>query len=137
MNILFVCRANVGRSQMAAALYNNLYPDTASSAGTAVDEPGQFLSDRPGAKNAIEVMHELGIDISKNERTQLYEKDQLKYDLIVVMTDSGTIPDFLKQGENVEFWDVDDPRYMDLDETRKVRDLIKSSIDKLIAKFDK
>ena len=47
MKILFVCVANVGRSQMAEAFCNKLSRHEAISAGSQVGEKmGQILSDR-------------------------------------------------------------------------------------------
>ncbi len=65
MEILFVCRANVGRSQMAAGLFNK-YSKThhADSVGFQVDgyygQTGQILKDFAGFKshadNVMKVM---------------------------------------------------------------------------------
>lgn len=45
MKILFVCRANVGRSQAAMGLYNATHQDTSESAGTITQFQGVALKD--------------------------------------------------------------------------------------------
>ena len=48
MKILFVCKGNVGRSQMATALFNKMSKIKASSAGTNVKEDeGQKIKEIP------------------------------------------------------------------------------------------
>ena len=73
MKIIFVCKANHGRSQLAEALFNNLAKGkhTAFSAGTKViredaNREGQIISD----PNIITVMKEVGLDVSQNVRNQ-------------------------------------------------------------------
>lgn len=131
MKVLFVCRANVGRSQMAAAFYNELDPGNAFSAGTIVDEPGQLLKDRPGAANAITAMQEEVIDIAHNRRRQLEPKGLSGYDRIVVLAEPESVPDWLSLAPNAEFWEVDDPKGQDMETTRKIRDHIRCLVDDL------
>lgn len=97
MKVLFICRANVGRSQAAMELYNQLYPGNADSAGTIVDNPGERLIDRKGAVNIIEVMREDGIDMSDNTRKQLDISMVNQYDKLIVMAEKDTIPEWLKK----------------------------------------
>jgi arsenate reductase (thioredoxin) len=64
--VLFVCVHNSARSQMAEALLNQICDDEfeAQSAGLS-----------PGKLNplAVEVMHEIGIDISKKETRSVFD----------------------------------------------------------------
>ena len=43
---------------MAMEYYNQLHPGESDSAGTIVSQPGQIISERPKAANAIAVMKE-------------------------------------------------------------------------------
>ncbi|MBA3678956.1 hypothetical protein H0W80_02045 [Candidatus Saccharibacteria bacterium] len=128
MKILFICRGNVGRSQVATELYNQKHPNQASSAGTIVDVPGQKLSERSGATNAIIVMKELSIDMSDNITTQLTQNMLDNYDKVVVMAEPENIPEYLSKSSKFEYWDVLDMRGQDLSITRKLRDQIKELI---------
>lgn len=128
MKILFVCRGNVGRSQMAAEFYNKLYPGDAESAGTIVDLPGQKLKDRRKLVEVVVVMKEYGIDMSENQRTQLTSAMLDKYDKIIVMAEPETIPDYLHGNSRVEIWNVEDAKDKPLDKARIIRDQIKELI---------
>src|SRR5882724_7898790 len=71
MNILFVCRANMQRSQMAEAFFNASAPKDwhASSAGTHLEgnkgHPLSEFQDWPD-NFSVTVMKEKGIDISRS-----------------------------------------------------------------------
>lgn len=120
MKVLFICRANVGRSQAAMELYNQLHPGDADSAGTVVDNPGEKLIDRKGAVNIIEVMREDGIDMSDNIRRQLDISMVNQYDKLVVMAEKDTIPEWLKQEPKAVAWTIRDPKDQDIETTRLI-----------------
>jgi len=62
MKILFVCQANVGRSQIAEAFYNfHTQSNNATSAG--VEDFGEKYQHKP-TREIIQTMLEKGIDIS-------------------------------------------------------------------------
>ncbi len=138
MNILFVCTQNVGRSQMAAALYNSLAAEGhADSAGTKVgDAEGQTLAERakesPGARDVLTAMDDLGLDVSRKKRTQIREEQLAGYDKVVVMAEPDTIPGWLEKAENAVYWEVPDPRFSGLDATREARDAIKRNVVALL-----
>lgn len=72
MEILFICKGNVARSQMASALFNKYSGRQTSSAGTNVfEKEGQKLKDIPLAEPVIRFMREEGLDVSENTRTQV------------------------------------------------------------------
>jgi protein-tyrosine-phosphatase len=118
MKILFVCHANVGRSQIAQAYFNKLSRYTSTSAGIAVDEliaqrhlRGRQLKDVPG--RAAEYIRELirdecGMDIADNERQQLTLRMVDKADLVVVIAEKERWPAYLQEGGKVVFWDIPD-----------------------------
>lgn len=113
MKILFVCRANSGRSQMAMELYNLLHPDEAESAGTHVDQPGQKLADRPTAASAIAAMRDIGVDMSQNTRRQLKPEMLDQYDHIIVLAETRAIPSFLNTWAGAEMWHIEDTKRVD------------------------
>lgn len=75
MKVLFVCRGNVARSQMAEAIYNKLTNShDAHSAGTQVVNPGETLGERKkriGKSYAVDVMHDVGLSPNNKKQTQL------------------------------------------------------------------
>ena len=120
MKVLFVCRANVGRSQAGTALYNQIHPGDADSAGTIVDNPDEKLGDKKGAENIIEVMLEHGIDVVSNTRTQINENMINQYDKVIVMAEPKTIPDWLRDSPKTEIWTIQDAKDQDIETTRRI-----------------
>lgn len=142
MNILFICRANVGRSQMAEALFNKLSGKHHSeSAGTSVDnnrgKTGQTLEEFARdidhkADNVIKVLKEEGIDVSKNRRTQLQESMLEKFDKVFVLCDEKECPDYLLNNDKVKFCFVTDAKGTDYDFHIKIREEIKKLVKSIL-----
>lgn len=143
MKILFICRGNVGRSQIAETIFNQRCGDEhqAFSAGTWVKDKngvsmhgtklGEFLS----AKEVLASLHEIGIDARENRRDQIDEEMVEDADIIVVMAEEHTIPEFLKNSHKVKYWEVEDPKGKSREETNNIRDQISDHIDTLIAEI--
>ncbi|MBS1266697.1 MAG: Protein ArsC [Candidatus Woesearchaeota archaeon] len=132
MRVLFVCRGNVGRSQMAAALFHKYFGEDAFSAGTKVfEKQGQKLKEIPLAEPVIRFMKKEDIDISENARTQLTHAMLKGFDKIIVMAEQETIPKYLHQNK-AEFWDIEDPKDMSDKGYEKIISQIKSRIKHLI-----
>ena len=139
MKILFVCRANVVRSQMAEAWYNLLTETRdAESAGTHVDEPGQTLAERkiehPGASFTVDVMNDAGVDVSSAYRTSVTPELIKNYDLVVNMAAEKYTPKWLSSAPNYVFWEISDPMGHSYERTANVRDEIKQRVEELIKK---
>jgi protein-tyrosine-phosphatase len=131
MKILFLCQANVGRSQAAMELYRQK-DGVASSAGTKVDMPGTTLAERPGAVNIVQVMREdYNINMIHNVRTQVTEDVAKGYDKIIIMAEKDTVPEWLFQDKRSVFWTVNDPKGQDVPTTRRIVNEIKQKVDEL------
>lgn len=137
MNVLFVCRGNAGRSQIAEAIFNKKFAGihTSKSVGTKVVDKegnsvhGMKLKEFSGIDKVVQVLSELGIEASENTRDQLSE-DMLKdFDKVVIMAEENTIPDYLKKVPDAIYWDIRDPKEEDLDTTRIIRDEISAKTD--------
>jgi arsenate reductase len=138
IKILFVCVHNSARSQMAEALLNKMGGDRfqAESAGL-----------EPGTLNplAVEVMGEIGIDISQKKTRSvfdLFKQGRLFNHLITVCDEASAekcpiFPGAIQR----HHWSFRDPAQLtgthgeQLSQTRIIRDEIKARIRKFIADF--
>ena len=143
MKLLFVCRGNVGRSQIAEAFFNNLLKNhKAISVGTKVfnkegkSVEGEKLKDRDGAKHIVAVMDEVGLDVRLAERNQITEQVIQDTDLIIVMAEKETLPEYLLNSDKVRYWDIDDPKNQTLEEVRATRDTINNLVKKLVTEIE-
>lgn len=141
--ILFLCRGNVGRSQIAEALFNKKAHDAglgvvAISAGTKLSGPEQPIGElSPGIDIVVDAMNEVGIDVSKNIRQSVTPDMVNGVDgVILVVDDRDPIPEYLIDNPKIMArWDVLDPKGQTLDFTRDVRNQIAVFVDALIEKF--
>ncbi|MCS7097813.1 MAG: arsenate reductase ArsC [Candidatus Methanomethyliaceae archaeon] len=125
--ILFVCVENSFRSQIAEAYFNKFAPKgwRAISAGLM---PAENVH-----PNAIKLMQEEGIDIS-DKRPKLMKKEYQKEADVVIIVCSGSLCPAVN-AKYVENWNLPDPAKMSLEEARKIRDIIKERVLKLIEKL--
>jgi len=133
MKILFVCRGNVGRSQMAEVIFNKYSKHKSSSAGTLIlENKSQKLKDIPLTKPVIGFMKKEGVDLSEKERKQLNQEMCNEFDKIIVMAEPETIPDYLKKNKKMIYWDVMDPKGMSNKEYIKIINQLKNLIRNFI-----
>ena len=138
MNVNFVCRANLGRSQMAQAMFNRLSRHRSTSTGTMVLEmEGQTLAERaevaPSVVLVLELMsEEEGLDLSSEQRTQLTPELVDAADKVIVMAERETWPDYLVEGGKVELWEIGDAFNIPVDAVRDIKDQIKVRVEELV-----
>lgn len=127
-NVLFVCVENSARSQMAEAFFNSLSKTSkASSAGT---RPAPNVN-----PTAIEVMREVGIDISRS-KPKLLTLEMIKAaDKVITMgCISGSIcPASIVETED---WGIEDPSGKGIEKFREVRDIIKRKVKILLENLE-
>jgi protein-tyrosine-phosphatase len=133
MKILFVCEGNVNRSQMAATFMHDVAPDLdVSSAGTLVklEDNAQQLSTL--SKKGIEVMKEMGFDMSNNFMRQLTPAMVHDADHVILMGDTpgGPLPEYLAKSTKLEKWNVPDPGYGEIGYV-EARDSIRTQVEVL------
>lgn len=123
--ILFACVANAGRSQMAAAWFNQLADPAkarAISAGTA-----------PGARvhpEVIAAMREAGVDLEGIAPRQLTPEFAQQAQVLVTMGCGDQCP--FVPGARIEDWPLQDPKGQPLETVRRIRDDIKTRVEELI-----
>lgn len=126
--VLFVCLHNAGRSQMSAALLEReaAGQHTALSAGTT---PGEHVH-----PEVVEVMRELGIDLS-DRRPQLLTRELAEQADVVVTMGCGDECPYIP-GKRYLDWELPDPNGRPLAEVRATRDEIARRIRLLIDELD-
>ena len=122
--VLFVCLHNAGRSQMSEALFERAAQGrhTALSAGTT---PGDRVH-----PEVVEVMSELGIDLSDRRPQVLTRELSERADVIVTMGCGDECPYI--PGKRYIDWDLADPKGRPLAEVRAIRDEIAGRVRALL-----
>ncbi len=123
--ILFVCVENAGRSQIAEGFFRKYAPEGYEplSAGT---KPVSQINPL-----AIQVMNEIGLDISKQKSKDLTEDMMRNSDKIINMgcMDKNFCPTLFIP--KVIDWGIADPKDKTIDQVRRIRDEIERRIKEL------
>ncbi len=125
--VLFVCVHNAGRSQMAAGWLKALADGRIEiwSAGSA---PAAEIN-----PIAVEVMREVGIDISTETPTFLTTDSVFGADVVITMGCGDACPIF--PGKRYEDWELTDPAGQPIAVVRQVRDEIKTRVQTLVGEL--
>jgi arsenate reductase (thioredoxin) len=126
--VLFVCRQNAGRSQMSQALFEQAAQGRhqALSAGT---KPADRVH-----PEVIQVMDEIGIDVSQRIPTALTRQLAERADLVITMgcgDDCPVIP-----GKQYLDWELQDPAGQPTNTVRAIRDEINTRVRDLVQRLD-
>jgi arsenate reductase (thioredoxin) len=103
--VLFLCVANSARSQMAEGLARKLFGSRLSvmSAGSEPSHVNPF---------AIEVMREIGVDVSHHESKSVQTVDPSGIDTVVTLCAEEVCPVFLGDAKRL-YWPIPDPASKD------------------------
>ena len=123
--VIFACIHNAGRSQMAAAFFNQLADRQKAEAVSAGTEPG--LRVHP---EVLAVMQQVGIDLSEAKPQKLTEELAREAQLLITMGCGDECP--YVPGLRRDDWPLPDPKGRPLDEVRAVRDDIRSRVSALL-----
>jgi len=142
IKILYICVHNSARSQMAEAFTNTLgregkyRKDVSVEAESAGFEPGQLNP------VVVEVMKEIGIDISNNKSNSVFEffKEGRLYDYVITVCDESNAEQCpIFPGVTArKHWSFKDPSALTGTkeevkiEIRKIRDQIKEAVEMFI-----
>jgi len=126
--VMFVCRKNSARSQMAEGFVKTLGSDQISVASSGL-EASQV---RP---EAITAMKDVGIDISDQTSKAVSEFNPEEFDVVISLCGCGVnLPPEWVTREEFEDWQLDDPAEQP-EIFPRVRDEIKERVEALIAKL--
>jgi protein-tyrosine-phosphatase len=127
---LFVCLHNAGRSQMSAALFERLAGGRhrAMSAGSEADPDGRVHPE------VVEVMRELGVDLSERRPQRLTRELAERADVVVTMGCGDACP--FVPGRRYVDWELEDPKGRPVAEVRGTRDDILHRVEALVRELD-
>ncbi len=124
--VMFVCKKNSCRSQMAEG-----FARTLAEGKVAVTSSGLEASEvNP---TAVEVMSEIGIDISDQTSKPLSDFNPDDYNAVISLCGCGVnLPEPWILREVFQDWQLDDPAGEPIETFRRVRDEIKERVVMLI-----
>ena len=127
--VLFVCVQNAGRSQMAQALF-----ERAAVGRHGARSAGSRPAERVHAE-VVEVMRELGVDLSTTTPRRLESADLEWANYVVTMGCGDECP--VVPGARYEDWELPDPAGRPLDEVRQIRDELGRRVEQLVTRLDR
>lgn len=135
-SILFLCVANSARSQMAEGLGRLIFGDRAivQSAGSEPSKVNPY---------AIEVMHEIGVDLGTHHSKSVETIDPAGVDIVITLCAEEVCPVFLGRAKRLH-WPIPDPASKDpsipreemLVRFRTARDTIRGMLERFVGDGD-
>jgi Protein-tyrosine-phosphatase len=126
LKVIFACVHNAGRSQMAAAFFNQLADPTKAEAVSAGTEPAGRVH-----PEVLSVMQEIGIDLGSAKPQKLTQELADDAALLVTMGCGDKCP--YVPGLRRDDWPLRDPKGLPIEEVRAIRDEVKERVQSLIA----
>lgn len=123
--VLFACVHNAGRSQMAVAWFNELADPSKASGISAGTEPGARVH-----PEVVEVMSEVGIDLSGEQPKLLSEELARSASLLITMGCGEACP--VVPGLRREDWPLEDPKGRPVERVREIRDEVRARVKTLL-----
>jgi arsenate reductase (thioredoxin) len=125
--VLFVCVENAGWSQMAEGFFRKYAPKGYLTVSAGTKPSGEINP------IVIQVMRELGIDISK-QKAKIITEDMIKNSSVRVNMggmDKESCPTLFIH--NLLEWGIEDPKGKSLEKVREIRDDIEQRVRRLAA----
>ena len=123
--VIFACVHNAGRSQMAAAWFNQLADASKAVAVSAGTQPGSRV--HPEVQAA---MQEVGIDLSGAKPQLLTDSLARDAQLLVTMGCGEACP--YVPGLKRDDWPLEDPKGKPIERVREIRDDVRGRVEGLL-----
>ena len=124
-HVIFACVHNAGRSQMAAAFFNQLADPAKASALSAGTEPGPRVH-----PEVLSAMGELHIDLSRAQPQLLTTELAAKARVLVTMGCGEKCP--VLPGVTIVDWPLEDPKGKPVERVRQIRDEIRERVRQFV-----
>ncbi len=127
--IMFVCKKNSRRSQMAEGFARTLGEGKVGVASSGLE--ASHVDPK-----TVDIMSEIGIDISNQTSKALSDFKAEDYDAVISLCGCGVnLPEAWVLREIFQDWQLDDPEGQPINTFRRVRDEVKERVEKLVAKI--
>jgi len=123
--VLFACVHNAGRSQMAAAWFNELADPARARAVSAGTDPGSRVH-----PEVIAAMNEAGFDLSGAPTTKLTPELAAGASMLITMGCGDQCP--VVPGVKRDDWPLDDPKGKPIEAVRAIRNEIRARVQELV-----
>jgi arsenate reductase (thioredoxin) len=123
--VIFACIHNAGRSQMAAAFFNQLADPEQASAISAGTRPADHVH-----LEVVQAMSEVGLDLSRAVPQRLTAEVAAGARQLVTMGCGEECPYF--PAMKVDDWPLEDPKGKSADRVREIRDEIRARVQALV-----
>lgn len=125
MKVLFACTHNAGRSQMAAAFFNQLAHPAKARGISAGTQPAERV--HPVVADA---MREIGIELTGATPQKLTPELAQTASMLVTMGCGEECP--YVPGIEVQDWELPDPKDQPIERVREIRDDIRQRVSALV-----
>jgi protein-tyrosine-phosphatase len=131
--VLFVCKANRGRSVMSQALFER----AAGGRHRAISAGSEAVPDGGPHREVVEAMRELGIDVGAQSPQPLTTALAAQADAVITMGCGDACPRVPGKQQLRLDWDLPDPMDRPIEEVRVTRDDIDRRVRELVAELDR
>lgn len=125
ITVIFACVHNAGRSQMAAAFFNELADPARARAISAGTNPGVHVH-----PEVVTTMRELGIDLAGARPTRLNDDLARGADWLVTMGCGDACPSVV--GPKRDDWPLPDPKGQSVERVREIRDEVRRRVQAFV-----
>jgi arsenate reductase len=123
--VIFACIHNAGRSQMAAAWFQDLADPTKARAVSAGTDPGTRVH-----PEVLEAMREVGIDLGDRKPQKLTDELAAGAQMLITMGCGEQCP--VVPGLRRDDWPLEDPKGKPIARVREIRDDVRARIVALL-----
>jgi arsenate reductase (thioredoxin) len=123
--VIFACVHNAGRSQIAAAFFNQLADRTRAEAVSAGTQPARQVH-----PIVVEVMKEVGLDLSRQTPQLLTDALARDASLLVTMGCGDACP-YVPRLTTLD-WPLQDPEDQPIESVRRIRDEVRERVTTLV-----
>jgi protein-tyrosine-phosphatase len=123
--MLFVCVENSARSQMAEA-FARIHGGENVEAFSAGSQPSGMINPK-----AVGLMRECGYDLAEHSSKSISDLPSIEFDLVATMGCGDACP--FVHAKRREDWQISDPKHMEIEQFRAVRDLIEKKVKTALA----